>query len=518
MTHISRDCSTIFFINFVIGLPLTPPDHSFPLIFQGFPHSFGIAKKCNFFPSFCYLLHKFYMRIVNLNPDSDIGASAWFVEIDGFRLLMDSGMHPKRDGRAALPLFSAVEREDLDAIALSHCHHDHVGSIPVAMRHFPQAHVLMTELSYCLAGRVLHNSVNVMMRQREEHGITEYPLFNHEQLEENEERFQGFKYNRAIDWGSHGKARLGLRSPDLEFFDAGHAPGSAGILVRGKSQTLFYTGDVCFHDQTLLRAARFDGAQADVLIMETTRGNRARLPGFTREAEVERLAASIQRVTGRGGCVLMPAFALGRTQEILAQLALWMEAGRIRRQPVYVGGLGRVFTEIHDQKAYLGNGQHLDLKLTRDLELQVLEREQALNMKLAGGKIFVLTAGMLTECTPAHDMALRMIGDERQAIFFVGYAEPSTPGGRLKASKPGDTFIFSAAAGEVTRHCEVEDFDLTAHASREALLDFVGHVSPRTVLLGHGEEPARLWFEEQIRERHPKMKIIQPAPALSVEV
>jgi Cft2 family RNA processing exonuclease len=458
------------------------------------------------------------MRIVNLNPDSNIGASAWFVEMDGFRLLMDSGMHPKRDGRAALPLFSLVEREDLDAIAISHCHHDHVGSAPVAMRHFPKAHVLMTELSHHLIGRVLHNSVNVMLRQRDEHGIKEYPLFTHEQVEENEGRFQGYKYNRAIEWGSLQKARAGLRSPELEFFDAGHAFGSAGLLVRGKSQTLFYTGDVCFHDQTLLRAARFDNIHADVLIMETTRGNRQTPPGFTREGEIDRLTEAIQRVLARKGCILMPAFALGRTQEILALLSLLMDAGRVARQPIYIGGLGRVFTEIHDQKSYLVNSQLPQLKLTRELQLMVLEREQMNNMKLTGGRIFVLTAGMLTECTPAHDLAARMMGDERQAIFFVGYADPATPGGRLKASKPGETFMFSADAGELTRHCEVQDFDLTAHANREALLDFVGKVSPRTVLLGHGEEDSRLWFEEQIRARYPKMKIIQPAPGLSVQV
>jgi Cft2 family RNA processing exonuclease len=386
------------------------------------------------------------------------------------------------------------------------------------MRHFPKAHVLMTELSYYIIGRVLHNSVNVMLRQREEFGILEYPLFTHLQVEGNEEQFQGFKYNRPIEWGAPGKTRMGLRSPDLEFFDAGHALGSAGILLRGKSQTLFFTGDVCFHDQTLLRKARFDDIRADVLIMETTRGNRQTPPGFSRENEIARLTESILRVTKSGGCVLMPTFALGRTQEILAMLALLMESKQIPRQPIYIGGLGKVFTEIHDQKSHLGNGQHQDLRLTRDMELIVLDRDDTHNMKLSGGKIFVLTAGMLTECTPAHELALRMVGDERHAIFFVGYADPSTPGGRLKAAKHGETFVFSASGGEVTPRCEIQEFDLTAHANREALLDFVGQVSPRTVLLGHGDEAARLWFEEQIRERHPKMKIIQPAPALSVEV
>ena len=113
------------------------------------------------------------MRIINLNPDTDIGASAWYLNLEGHGLLMDSGMHPKREGREALPLFKAIQTEDLDAIAISHCHHDHVGSLPVAMRYFPEAHVLLTDLSYFLAERVLHNSVNVMMRQRDELGIRE---------------------------------------------------------------------------------------------------------------------------------------------------------------------------------------------------------------------------------------------------------------------------------------------------------------------------------------------------------
>ena len=458
------------------------------------------------------------MRIVNLNPDTDIGASAWFVEMDGNRLLLDAGAHPKREGRATLPLYSAIADEELEAIALTHCHHDHVGSLPVAIRQFPKAHVLMTELSYCLLGRVLHNSVNVMIRQRDENGVRDYPLYTHLELEDLEPQFQGFRYNRQIEWNSHAKARAGLPSPTLEFHDAGHALGSAGILVRGKSQTLFYTGDVCFHDQTILKAARFSDIRADVLIMETTRGDRATPPGFTREAEAERLAQSMERVLATGGCILIPTFALGRTQEILAQLALMMAAHKLRRQPIYIGGLGRVFTETYDMKAHLANRAHPDLQLLEALQLIVLEREQLLNMNLAGGRIFVLTAGMMTEGTPAHELALRMAGQENQAIFFVGYADPDTPGGRLKASQAGVPFLFSASGGQLTRKCVLEDFDLTAHASRESLVDFVGAVSPRAVLLGHGGDTARQWVEDQIRERHPKIKILQPAPGLSVEV
>src|SRR5438132_5519622 len=114
-------------------------------------------------------------------------------------------------------------------------------------------------------------------------------------------------------------------------------------MVRGQKETLFFTGDVCFHDQTILKSARFEDVKADVLIMETTRGNRALPPGFSRTTEIERLSQAIQRVLGRKGSIVMPTFALGRTQEILALLALLMREGKLKPQLVYIGGLGRVF-------------------------------------------------------------------------------------------------------------------------------------------------------------------------------
>src|SRR3984885_8187668 len=291
-------------------------------------------------------------------------------------------MHPKREGRDGLPLFGKAGNVEVDAIALSHCHHDHVGSLPVAVRQFPNAHVLMTELSYLLVERVLHNSVNVMVRQRDELGIREYPLFTHDEVDDIAPYFQGFKYNREVEWAAYQKARAGQPSPTLEFFDAGHTLGSAGVLLRGKSETLFYTGDVCFHDQTLLKSARFDDVKADVLIMKTTRGNREVPPGFTRETEIERLVEAIHTAQKQKGAILIPSFALGRTQEMLAMLALLMREGKLKKQPVYIGGLGRVFTEIYDIEAHRTHRQHTNLKLNESLELIVLEKGAAENINM----------------------------------------------------------------------------------------------------------------------------------------
>ncbi|MCP5518293.1 MAG: MBL fold metallo-hydrolase [Verrucomicrobiales bacterium] len=458
------------------------------------------------------------MRLTNLNPDRNIGASAWLLEIEGHRLLLDAGTHPKRDGRESLPLFDDLPPVEVDAIAVSHCHHDHVGSLPVAMRRFPRAHVLMTELSYFLVERVLHNSVNVMRRQREELRIPEYPLYTHSEVDEMAPRFQGFRYDREVEWAAHHKSRTGARSPTLEFRDAGHTLGAAGVMVRGGRETFFYTGDVSFRDQTLLRGARFDGVEAEVLLMETTRGDRAVPPGFTREAEAERLLGCIRAAQRRRGSVLLPTFALGRTQEILGLLALWMREGELREQPVYIGGLGRVFTEIYDLESHRANRNHTNLLLHEALELVVLDRDQCGRLPLGRGKLFVMTAGMLTENTAAHALAVRLMGEARHAIFFVGYADPDTPGGRLKAAPPGEPFLFSPSAGEQVRHCELDDFDLTAHANRDDLLEFVGQVNPRVVVLGHGDDEARAWFAGEIGKRHPRIRVCVPGPGETVEM
>src|ERR1043165_6564469 len=99
-------------------------------------------------------------------------------------------------------------------------------------------------------------------------------------------------------------------------------------------------------------------------------------------------------------------------------------------------------------------------------------------MKRAGsGRIFVTPSGRMPETTAAHDLAVRMLGDEKQAIFFVGYAAPETPGGRLKNAKPGERFLFSGTGGEVVRKCESQDFDLPAPATRDGLVRFASQVN-----------------------------------------
>ena len=120
-------------------------------------------------------------------------------------------------------------------------------------------------------------------------------------------------------------------------------------------------------------------------------------------------------------------------------LALLTRSGRIKHQPIYIGDTGRVVHRDHTNlESHRTHRSHSSLQLREALNLIVLEHGQAEKMKLSGGRIFVITAGMMSENTAAHDLAARMIGDERQSIFFVGYADTDTPCGRsCKAAKPG---------------------------------------------------------------------------------
>src|SRR5207249_2432685 len=185
--------------------------------------------------------------------------------------LLDGGMHPKNTGEEALPHFKAIADRGIEAILISHAHQDHIGTLPVAMRRLPRARVFMTEATAEIGSVLLHNSVNVMTRQREEVGTTKYPLFTHRETDRAADRWQSCTLRQAY-------TLAGERAPDadgaavtFEFFDAGHVPGSTGILIRAEGRALFYTGDVNFDDQTIAQAAVFPEEKIDILVMECTR-------------------------------------------------------------------------------------------------------------------------------------------------------------------------------------------------------------------------------------------------------
>lgn len=450
------------------------------------------------------------MRFRNLTPRRDIGANSYLLESGDQRVVIDSGMDPKHAGLDALPNFGDLPTNSAQAILVSHAHHDHIGSLPVLMRRQRDANVIMTEATGEVGSAMLHNSVNVMTSQREELGISEYPMFTHRELDDIRPSWMYRDYERSFV------------IPDTQinasFHDAGHIIGSAGILLRENGSSLFYTGDVCFENQTIAKAASFPQSDVDVLVLETTRGTYARPVDYSRKAEKERLAALITDTFEANGSVLIPVFALGKTQELLLMMHELSEEGLIPNMPVFLGGLGTKITVLYDHYSDRVPRNYPGFRLLDDIDILVAPKSRRRQITYQSRAIYLLSSGMMSEGTTSNSFAFRFIENPRNAVAFVGYTDPETPGYRLRTAAAGDQVILNRTLPPSTLQSRVESFDFSAHATREELAAYAEKLKPSKIILVHGEIPSQTWFENRFRETLPDTEVLLPEPHLTLDL
>ena len=457
------------------------------------------------------------MKFINLTRRTEIGANSYYLEAAGRRLVLDSGMHPKFEGEEALPNMKALGDRRLDAIIVSHSHQDHIGTLPVLMRRQPHARVFMTEPTTEIGSVLLHNSVNVMTRQREEFGTTLYPLFTHRETDRAADRWQSCVLRQAYTLSGERAPASEADSVTFEFFDAGHVLGSAGILIRTEGRTLFYTGDVNFDDQTIAQAAVFPEGKIDILIMECTRGDTPVPATWSRASEEQRLADAIENAFARGGCVLIPVFALGKTQEVLAMLYK-LRRDKILDFPIYIGGLSSKISEIYDRRAQMGRRQLPRLQLLDELRPFVLNSETIHDARTRAGRVYALSSGMMTPKTLSNIFAQRNVDQPRHSIFFVGYADPESPAGILKNARANEEVKIDPDEAPQRVRCQIEQFQFSAHASRESLVAFAERVSPKKVVLVHGDPLAVEWMRARLTLDLSNSEIIVPTPGVEIEL
>ena len=427
-------------------------------------------------------------------------------------------MHPKGDAEEALPNFAAMGDRELDAIIVSHAHQDHIGTLPVLMRRQPEARVFMTEATARIGDVLLHNSVNVMTRQREEIGTAMYPLFTHKEANRASENWRECRFRQSMNLTGERLRQRAARGMTFEFLDAGHVLGSAGVLLHAEGRTFFYTGDVNFDDQTIAQGAVFPESGVDVLIIETTRGDSPLPEGFTRKAEEQRLAEAITRAFERGGCVLMPVFALGKTQEALAMIHRFRREKLLADFPIYIGGLSMKMTEIYDRFSLTSRRNFPRLQLLEALEPFVLNGQTIGDAAAKTGRIYALSSGMMTPKTLSNIFARRVLEDPKHSIFFVGYADPESPAGILRAAQAGDMISLDPDEPPLQLRCQIETFQFSAHASRESIVAYVKKIAPKKVVLVHGDLPAVEWVRAQIATALPDSEVIVPPPGVEVEL
>ena len=251
---------------------------------------------------------------------------------------------------------------------------------------------------------------------------------------------------------------------------------------------------------------------------ETTRGDTERALDKSRGAEVARLVASINDTIQRGGSSLIPVFALGRMQEILSIVHDARRFQRIVDCPIFGSGLGLDLVDYFDEISRKTKSLNFSRSIVKDLKIKPLPRQMKPGEDPAQKALYVVSSGMMVEKTPSYTLASGLLGNARNTIGFVGFCDPDTPGGKLLATKPGETFVFEALHAKAKIKARVERFELSGHADRDELLSFALQTGARSIVLTHGDPLARASFARQLAERLPTAKVLDPIPLKQYQV
>lgn len=445
------------------------------------------------------------MTYTDLNPAEGMGANCTLVEIGPFKLVIDCGINPKRIGLKAIPRLDILDGQKIDLGILTHCHLDHLGALPILLEKVPDIEIIMSIPSQMLYQRMLRNSVSVMRRQREERYIEGYPLYRNEDIERLANHVHPVRYGVAKVLQKDGEELT------IILHQAGHVIGAAGIECIYKHRRIFFTGDVLFESQSILRGAKFPSGKIDTLIMETTRGATPVDPSFKRIEEVQSLIRTIANTLKGGGSVLIPVFALGRTQEILNVIYRARLRGDIPITPVFSSGLGMDLADYIDKITKRTELCTFSIKVIREMRVKPVKNLQS-GKRVPTPGIFVCSSGMMVEQTPSWRVAANLLPYNENTICFVGYCDPDTPGGHLLNTKPGDKFLFEHLNLALTLRAKIRKFDLSGHANRDELFAFAAKMEPRSIVLTHGDPEAREWFKKALSVNKGVVQIENPKP------
>ena len=431
-----------------------------------------------------------------LGDSRRIGASAHYLRLGDWGLLLDSGIDPHQ-GAETMPPYEKLKGMPVNAIVISHAHLDHLGSLPVAIRHFPHARVYMTPATAALSEILLFHYLKVQERRAKLDRVHYEPLYTPEELENYLYLFQSFEYN--FPFTIHGFQESQI---SLTFWDAGHILGSAGIEIKWRGNHIFYTGNTKKSAQFILKGAKYP-RKAHILISESTYGNNAVAPQIRKQSEINRLVNFLTQITKYNGAVLIPVFALGRTQEIMYLLHRLISRGRIPAIPIYLIGMGIKINKIYDRLLH---------KIYPDFQpkfLKTITADTLFRKQYRKPSLILATSGMMVPHTLSYEIATEFLTDPRNGIAMVGWADPETPGGSIReknVDKIKDIF------GVEKLQCEIETFYFSAHSHREELLQMIAGLAPRKTLLCHGDTESLEWMKRQLEERRLSPQVLIPQP------
>ena len=428
-----------------------------------------------------------------LGGGKEIGGSCVLLCAGGTRILVDAGARPNgNDERSLAPRrISRALDGPIDAIVVTHAHHDHAGWVPVLAREYPGARLIATAATRDLLRIMWQDAAKILEAQAATpltsvwSGGRSAP-FTQQDAEKAVRRIEPVEFGQRFAVGAFG----------VELFPAGHIVGAAGVVVHAGARRVVVSGDVSTTPQATVGGIVLpDSAMGtDLLLLESTY---AGVKKFTpRGRAVAEFVRKVGDVVSGGGRVLVPAFALGRAQEIALVLG-----EHLPDVEVLVDGLARsVSTAYEEHESPDGTPIRIFGGNVRALQ----DRRHELDAFTNG--VIVSTSGMLTS-GPAVEWADRILRERRSALMIVGYQDEESPGRGLLdlAAKGGGEFDLARLDGTVTSipvACHVDSYRLGAHASAEELVAITRQAGAAEVMLVHGERDRQREFGERLALRH----------------
>lgn len=450
----------------------------------------------------------------------EVTGSCHLLEVGVRTVVLDCGLfqgHRAESNRKNLELPAPIEQ--IDAVVLSHAHIDHSGRLPYLVRNGYSKVVWSTPATRDLCALMLADSAHIQQKDadylKRHHRIYIEPLYTQSDVNRTMELIRTVPYNRSFE-----------ATPGVEacFLDAGHILGSAITVLDCREnrarRRLVYSGDLGRSGQPIIRDPQVPEL-ADHVILESTYGNR--IHPKTGDMRKE-LGAIVRATASRGGRVLVPAFAVGRTQEIIYDLHMLLREGQIPQIPIYVDsplaidatGVFAMHREAFDPSEKLLNhiGDPFDFPLVR--YTRAVEESKALNA-LNAPAVIIAASGMAESGRILHHLA-HGAPEPRNTILIVGFQAEHTLGRRIVERRP-EIRVFGE---DVPLRAEVQVLNgYSAHADRDEMIRWLGETSNAArrrppVTLVHGEQEVQNDFAKTLHGLGYKTAI--PAAGESIRI
>jgi putative mRNA 3-end processing factor len=396
------------------------------------------------------------MDIIFHGGAEQVGRSCIEVVSKETRVLLDAGLWITRHG----PEFPTEIKDiqNIDGIIISHAHLDHTGALPLFEHYGIKCKVYANKETKEITKVLLKDSFKISLIEHS------HVAYEKRDIGSIIARFEDVPYSEAKEVGS-------IR---FMFLPSGHIPGSASVLLEAEGKKLLYSGDINTKESRLLKEAYTDFSDIDTLIIESTYGNRDHPD---RMEEEKRFIKKVRETIARGGIALVPAFAVGRAQEIL----LLLEENKIEA-PVYLDGMGRSIAEIFiENPGYIKD----DKAFRKAVEKVRFVKDWKERNDVVKEPCVIITSSGMVNGGPALFYLKKIFRRTDSSIFLTGYQAKGTNGRMLIEEE--SAFIDGNL---IHVDLEIDKFDFSAHSGKKELHEMILEIRPKRIIINHGDKKA----------------------------